>query len=105
MARIPGAKRGSNGLAPQNTVASLYVHPDFYRQGLGTALLRACANKALERGHEGMMIGVFRDNVRAKNFYLKLGAELFKAGWFAVDGIKYPEEILIFTRGSEIFLP
>src|SRR5688572_1598393 len=52
-----------------NMLASLYVHPDHYGQGIGTALIRANAKLALANSHIGMMIGVFRDNNRAKSLY------------------------------------
>lgn len=75
-----------------NMLASLYVHPDHYGKGIGTALIRANAKLALDHSHSGMMIGVFRDNLRAKSLYIHLGAQFVKSGTWPVDGIHYPDE-------------
>lgn len=80
-----------------NILAALYVHPNNYRQGLGTALIAACAQLAIDQGHKGMMIGVFQANTRAKNLYLHLGATHFKSGMYEVDGIPYPDDLLQFN--------
>lgn len=89
----------------RNTVASLYIHPDHYRRGWGTALLRACGTLAIEKNHKGMMIGVFRDNERAKALYLKLGATPFKESFFPINGVDYPELILKFENLRSLASP
>jgi GNAT superfamily N-acetyltransferase len=108
-------ERGSGGEVKQsiiqadwpylNILAALYVHPNHYRQGHGTTLISACAQLAYSLGHQGMMIGVFRANTRAHELYSKLGATLFRAGHFEVDGTDYPDFLLRFDHlGSLIEL-
>ncbi len=79
-----------------NMLASLYVHPDHYGRGLGTALLRANAQLALHHHHKGMMIGVFKENIKAKSLYMKLGAVFIKTSTYTVDGTAYPDKVLAF---------
>ncbi len=81
-----------------NMLAALYVHPNNYRQGHGTALIAKCAQLAISQGHQGMMIGVFQANTRAHNLYTKLGATLFRSGHYEVDGTDYPDYLLRFDN-------
>lgn len=101
-------ERGSGGEVNQsiiqtdwpylNILAALYVHPNNYRQGHGTALIAACAQLAKNRGHQGMMIGVFQENTRAHDLYTKLGAALFRTGHYEVDGTPNPDFLLQFDN-------
>lgn len=85
-----------------NMLAALYVHPKHYRQGHGTALIAACAKLAQSQGYQGMMIGVFAANTRAHTLYTKLGATLFRAGHYEVDGTPYPELLLQFDHLAKL---
>lgn len=85
-----------------NMLASLYCLPAHTGQGIGTTLIRANAQLAFRNHHQGMMIGVFNQNTRAKALYTKLGAEFVKETTFTVDGIAYPDELLAFHNLAEL---
>lgn len=80
----------------KNLISSLYCHPDFFGQGHGTALIRACARLAKEKGHTGMMIEVFKDNVRTLALYERLGGRKISEGTFTFEGKAYPDILLAF---------
>jgi len=52
----------------------LYVLPDFRGKGIGSALLKHVAERAVERGCRRLDWHVLEWNDLAKDFYLKLGA-------------------------------
>ena len=55
-------------------VYELGVRPDARLQGVGTALVRALADLARERGCYGMWVGTEADNLAAQATYRKAGA-------------------------------
>lgn len=59
-------------------VLRLYVHPDHWREGIGTTLLEAMEERLAERGAETMQAMVLADNEIGNAFYEKHGFE--KAG-------------------------
>ncbi|MFM9874155.1 MAG: N-acetyltransferase family protein [Fimbriimonadaceae bacterium] len=89
----------------QNMLASLYVHPNHTGQGIGTALIRANAQLAINNKHQGMMIGVFTKNTQAKTLYTRLGAQFIKETTFTVDGTAYPDELLAFHNLNDLTNP
>lgn len=76
-----------------NTLAALYVSPQFQGIGIGKSLIFTVANLAKHSGHQGMMIGAFRDNFPARDLYESLGARKCIEDLFEVDGIGYPEVV------------
>lgn len=48
-------------------VDQLHVHPDYHRQGLGTALLNTA--KHSPQGAHGLELWTFQSNARARRFY------------------------------------
>jgi len=55
-------------------ITTLYVLPDRHGQGIGRALLGACARRLLAHGMAGMALWVLDSNAHARGFYLDLGA-------------------------------
>lgn len=55
-------------------ITALYVLPDRHGQGIGRALLGACARRLLAHGMAGMALWVLHSNAQARSFYLDLGA-------------------------------
>ncbi|WP_435195015.1 GNAT family N-acetyltransferase [Natronomonas sp. EA1] len=53
----------------------LYVHPDHWNRGVGSALIEAVETRAREAGAEAMELGVFAENDRATGFYERHGYE------------------------------
>lgn len=89
----------------KNMLASLYVLPEFEGRGIATSLVRENARHALTQNYQGMMIGVFTDNHRAKSLYIHLGAEFCSSGTFEIGGIPYPDEIYAFNNLKSLSNP
>lgn len=60
---------------PDAFLSRLYVHPDGWGEGIGTALTARLARHLAETGHERVWLEVFEANERAKGFYEALGFE------------------------------
>lgn len=54
-------------------IVSIYLHPDFFRKGLGTKLLGYAANELKAAGYPACFLWVLRENRNAQNFYEKNG--------------------------------
>lgn len=61
--------------APDAFLSRLYVHPDGWGVGVGTALTGRLARRLRETGHERVWLEVFEANERAYGFYEALGFE------------------------------
>jgi GNAT superfamily N-acetyltransferase len=57
-------------------VYSIYVLDAAQGQGIGTALMRACAIDLLGRGHPSMIVWVLVGNTHAERFYARLGGQM-----------------------------
>lgn len=57
---------------------AIYLHPDYYRQGIGSVAMEFAMNKAREAGKSNMYLWVFEQNINAIKFYEKCG--------FSADG-------------------
>lgn len=68
---------GSSPIRPSHSgeVYALYLHPDFWRQGVGTALLRAGAKDLKEHRHSSLCLWVLDGNSRARAFYEKMNGQ------------------------------
>jgi len=60
---------------PDAFLSRLYVHPDGWGEGLGTALIGRLARRLDEAGYERVWLEVFEENERAYGFYESLGFE------------------------------
>ncbi len=56
-------------------VTALYLIDDVKRQGIGTALVAACAQAAQDRGHSAMSVWVLDKNEAGRAFYEALGGQ------------------------------
>ena len=57
---------------------NIYLHPDYFRQGIGTLAMGFALKKARELGKKTMLVWVNSENANAIKFYEKCG--------FAADG-------------------
>ena len=78
-----GALLGFSSCGPQRTpelasqgfggeISALYILRRAQREGVGTALMRAAAQRLMERGHHAASLWVLRDNLPARHFYEQL---------------------------------
>ena len=51
----------------------IYLHPDYYRQGIGTQAMEFAYNKARSWGKTVMTLWVFAENISSIKFYEKCG--------------------------------
>lgn len=56
-------------------LSRLYVHPDHWSAGVGTALTARVARRLRDAGYERVWLEVFAENERAREFYGALGFE------------------------------
>jgi GNAT superfamily N-acetyltransferase len=54
-------------------IAAVYLHPNHWRRGYGSALLKWAAQRARERGWRHLTLWVLRENAQARAFYERLG--------------------------------
>lgn len=73
---------------------SMYVHPNYWRQGIGTALVEEAFERVPERFSD-FVVEVFEENESAVGFYRDLGFETEEEGSLG------PEDISILTEKRE----
>lgn len=68
---------GSSPIRPSHSgeIYALYLHPDMWRRGIGTALIKHAARELKERKHSAVCLWVLDKNDRAKAFYEKMGGQ------------------------------
>lgn len=59
---------------PSPFIDNLHVLPSLRSGGIGTALIKAAADKLIEKGHITAYLWVFENNTSAIRFYEQLGA-------------------------------
>jgi ribosomal protein S18 acetylase RimI-like enzyme len=66
---------GSSPIRPSHSgeIYALYLHPDYWRQGIGTALIKHGARVLKDQKHSSVCLWVLDANVRGKAFYEKMG--------------------------------
>lgn len=58
------------------TLGAIYVHPDYWGEGIGTALLDEFETFCCQRGYEAIQFGVLAENDVGVSFYRKHGYDL-----------------------------
>lgn len=68
---------GSSPIRPSHSgeIYALYLHPDYWRKGIGTALMKHAARELKERRHSTICLWVLDANTRARGFYEKMGGQ------------------------------
>jgi ribosomal protein S18 acetylase RimI-like enzyme len=74
---------------------SLYVHPDHWGEGVGTALLEAGVER-LPESADTLSLAVLADNDIGRGFYESRGFEKVGPSEFEVDGVSY--DTVIYER-------
>ncbi|GAB4400229.1 MAG: ribosomal protein S18-alanine N-acetyltransferase [Anaerolineales bacterium] len=67
-------------LAGEGEIANLAVHPDFWRQGIGRALMQTALSKAAELGLTRILLELRQSNLAAQALYRSFG--------FVEDGLR-----------------
>ena len=71
----------------QGEIQSIYVHPDYFRQGIGEVLLQFGEDRLVANGHKDAYLWVLESNARAKAFYKAKGWSLAKSDFEKVAAI------------------
>lgn len=68
---------GDRGIIPLYAaeVYAFYVHPDYWGQGLGKALLKQALESLKEQKTQSLLLWVIKKNKRALDFYEKYGGQ------------------------------
>lgn len=67
-------------------IDNLHVRPERRSGGLGRRLFGQAMRRVAGRGERGAYLWVFDDNVRAVDFYRRLGGEIVEGGFDRIDG-------------------
>lgn len=76
VAEVDGRVAGSLtmwNVVGEGEIANIAVHPDFWRQGIGRALMQTALDKAAELGFPRVMLEVRESNEPAQALYRSLG--------------------------------
>jgi ribosomal-protein-alanine N-acetyltransferase len=78
-------------------IANVAVHPDFWQQGIGRALVQTALDKAVEQGFERILLEVRASNQAAQNLYRAFGfAEDGRRVGYYVNG----EDAILMSKGD-----
>lgn len=81
---------------------ALYVHPDFQHIGIGRALFEVFASEIKKKGKTKFVIGVLKDNKKARCAYEKWCGELNKyTSPFVIDNKEYAEVFYTYDLTKE----
>ena len=78
-------------------LVALYVYPEYQGMGVGTALKGIFERWAREKNADKYVVGVLKDNARARKVYESWGGTLSSHEQdFVVKGVGYPESFYTF---------
>lgn len=60
-------------------ISAIYLHPDYWRMGLGSQLCWAALAELKNLGYQTVSLWVLEDNAQARGFYEALGFEITEA--------------------------
>lgn len=68
---------GSSPIRPSHSgeIYALYLHPDYWRKGIGTLLMKHAARELKDRKHSTICLWVLDANARGKSFYEQMGGQ------------------------------
>ena len=73
-------------------LVALYIYPEYHGMGVGTALKDIFMKWAKEKGAERFVIGVLKENSKARKVYESWGGQLSEYTYdFELNDVKYPE--------------
>ncbi len=76
------AFRGNSAQNAFGEISAIYLHPDYWRMGLGTQLCSAAMSELVAMGYKKVGLWVLEENSQARNFYEALGFTLSEATKF-----------------------
>ena len=91
--RTKTAPPGSSPIRPSHSgeIYSLYLRPDMWRQGIGTALLKHGFSELKAKKHSAVCLWVLDANSRGKAFYEKSGGQKLGGKMIEIGTKSYKE--------------
>lgn len=83
-------------------IDNLHVRPERRSGGLGRRLLGEAMRRVAERGERDAYLWVFDDNVRAIDFYRRLGGEIVEGGLDEIDGAQVAHSRIIWRDTARL---
>jgi GNAT superfamily N-acetyltransferase len=83
------------GAAATGEVWAIYIHPDYWRSGVGSALMTVALQRLADDGYSEAVLWVFEANTRARGFYERFAwrpdgaTEIFERGGGQAVEIRY----------------
>jgi GNAT superfamily N-acetyltransferase len=90
-----GPSRDDDRHEAQAEIWAVYVHPDAWRTGAGSALMTAALDRLTTEGYSEASLWVFEENARARGFYERFGwrpdgaTEIFERGGGQAIEVRY----------------
>lgn len=78
-------------------LVSLYIKPDYKGIGIGTLLFNETINHLKEKGKKNLILWCLKDNVKALDFYKKLGGKIKREKLTEIGNKKYEEYGIVFN--------
>jgi ribosomal protein S18 acetylase RimI-like enzyme len=94
-----GPSRDDDGSVSTGEVWAIYIHPDYWRGGVGSALMTAALQRLADDGYSEAVLWVFEANGRARGFYERFGwrpdgaSAIFERGGGQAVEIRYRRPI------------
>ncbi|CAM4399812.1 MAG: Mycothiol acetyltransferase [Legionella sp.] len=76
------AFRGNSAQSAFGEISAIYLHPDYWRMGLGSQLCLAAMSELVELGYKKVGLWVLEENSQARSFYEALGFKLSESAKF-----------------------
>lgn len=92
---------GESGDPGEAIVGSLYVHPEHWNEGIGTALLHRLFDAFRDRGHTSVCLAVLADNEIGRSFYDRHGFEVHEERTVELAGQQVEDLVLLRELSSE----
>ena len=85
-----GGPNRDTSLEFSSELFTIYLHPDYLRQGIGRKLIAAVAESLADLGFESMLVWVLAENWPARRFYEALGGAYVSRGVMDMDDAALP---------------
>ncbi len=83
-------------------IDNLHVHPKRRSAGLGRRLLGEAMRRVATRGEPDAYLWVFDDNVRAIDFYRRLGGKIVEGGFDEIDGAQVAHSRIVWRDTARL---
>jgi ribosomal protein S18 acetylase RimI-like enzyme len=90
-----GPSRDAESHETEGELWAVYIHPDYWRSGVGSALMTAALERLVNDGYTEAILWVFEANKRARGFYERFSwrpdgaTEIFERGGGQAIEIRY----------------